>query len=55
LNHEKLIFLNDVQAEFAEIDLSAQFHWFPEKSSGYYLNYGVAATEVNIICPLLSS
>eukprot|EP00250_Pteridium_aquilinum_P022285 c25340_g1_i2 orf=145-4443(+) len=35
-------------AEAGEVNLSAHVHWFPEKSKSDYLNYGVAATEVEV-------
>lgn len=35
-------------AKASGVDLSAQVRWFPEKSALQYLNYGVAATEVEV-------
>ncbi|KAI5083880.1 hypothetical protein GOP47_0000049 [Adiantum capillus-veneris] len=35
-------------AEHEEVNLSAHVHWFPSKITKNYLNYGVAATQVEL-------
>ncbi|KAH7296056.1 hypothetical protein KP509_26G007100 [Ceratopteris richardii] len=35
-------------AQYQQVNLTAHVHWFPRRSTANYLNYGVAATQVEV-------
>jgi len=43
-----------LQANAQSVDLSARTFYKPESSSAEYLNYGVGASEVNLIANILN-